>query len=441
MKKNSPLFDGLMCFINDLPLVDCHDHSNQPGPKLNDPIHALVEGYFMTDVMSVSSDEEGVFIYNTDIPWEERWPTFERVWRLAKNTGYGLVVKRVLKEFYDIEELTFEAMKSMEGRLVQLQDQAVFDGILEKAKIKVRISDTWEDPQKPGRIVQDAVMDRSLKLPPRGKITIPLRDYHDVFSFEGVQHRMGPLKRNVTSLDDYLEGCFDIFKGYKDFGAVAFKDQTPYRRGINYSNPTKAEAEKVFNFIMTHQRSANQYPGSMKPLDDYLFHALLRLVKEIDLPVQLHTGLLAGMRQNVAEANAIQLAPVLELHRDVRFDLFHANWPYGGEWLFLGKNYPNVYLNFCWANIIDPIYCQNLFKQAISSVGMGKVFLYGSDFVGYADHAWAHAQIAKENLAIALTDMVELDYLCVEDAKDIAVHWCYENPRRFFNLDLPEITF
>ena len=38
-----------------------------------------------------------------------------------------------------------------------------------------------------------------------------------------------------------------------------------------------------------------------------------------------------------ADANAAGLANVLMLHRDVRFDLFHANWPYSGEILFLAK--------------------------------------------------------------------------------------------------------
>lgn len=439
MKKKSAVFEEVMGFVKELPLVDCHDHSHKPEPALKDPIHALLDGYFLTDVKSVSSDAEGDFLLDAKIDWKERWPTFEKVWRLAKNTGYGMVLKKVLKEFYGIEELTFDAMKSMENRLLKLEDAAVFDAILEKAKIKVRIADIWEDPQQPGRIAQEAVLDGSLKLPPRGRITIPLRDYHNVFSFEDIQHRMGPLNRSVTTLDEYIEGCFDIFIAYKEFGAVAFKDQTPYRRAINYGNPTRAEAEKVFNFLLSNPRTSEQYPGTKQTLDDYLFHAMLRLAKEIDLPVQLHTGLLAGMRQDVSKANAIQLASVLELHREVRFDLFHANWPYGGEWLFLGKNYPNVYLDFCWANIIDPISIQLLYQQAISSVPMGKIFLFGSDFSGYADHAWAHAEIARENLAIALSNLIEIDYLTMHEAKDIAIHWGYENPRRFFNLDIPAL--
>ena len=175
-------------------------------------------------------------------------------------------------------------------------------------------------------------------------------------------------------------------------------------------------------------------------MDDYLFHAFIRMARDLDLPVQFHTGLLAGNRNNISNANASHLIPILELHRDVRFDLFHANWPYGGEWLFLGKNYPNVYLNFCWANIIDPFYCQQLFQQCVSVVPHGKIFAYGSDFGGQADHAWAHAEIMRENLAIALSNLVDQEYLSLSEAKKIAAAWMYENPNQFFRLGLPSLN-
>jgi len=120
----------------------------------------------------------------------------------------------------------------------------------------------------------------------------------------------------------------------------------------------------------------------------------------------------------------------------VRFDLFHANWPYSGEFLYLGKNYPNVTLDFCWANIIDPVYCQNLFKQALSSVPHGKIHGYGSDFFGSVDRAWAHAQIARDNIAIALADMVDMEYLDLDEAKEVAHAWLFDNANAFFSLGL-----
>jgi predicted TIM-barrel fold metal-dependent hydrolase len=138
------------------------------------------------------------------------------------------------------------------------------------------------------------------------------------------------------------------------------------------------------------------------------------MARELELPVQIHTGHMAGLYGDVTHANAIKLAPLLMLHRDVRFDLFHANWPYSGELLYLGKAYPNVALNFCWTNVIDPVYCQDLFRQALASVPHSKIHAFGSDFGGfgfepgggYADRAWAHAQMARENVAIALSDRV-----------------------------------
>ena len=150
----------------------------------------------------------------------------------------------------------------------------------------------------------------------------------------------------------------EIFAGFKAYGAVAFKDQSAYTRSLDYGNPSHAEAEAVFNWFMADATRSAAYPDGVKPLDDYLFHAFLRMARDLDLPVQLHTGHLAGLYGDITKANAVQLADLFLLHRDVRFDLFHANWPYGGEALFLVKNFPNVSLNFCWAHTIDPLYCQ-----------------------------------------------------------------------------------
>ena len=128
------------------------------------------------------------------------------------------------------------------------------------------------------------------------------------------------------------------------------------------------------------------------------------------------------------------LIPVLELHRENRFDLFHLNWPYAGDILFLGKNYPNVALDFCWTHIIDPVYCQRLIGQLISAVPHGKVHGYGSDHLGNTDRNWAHSQIARDNFAHGLAGMIEIDYLDMDAALEIARAWLFDNPNEFFRL-------
>ena len=428
MKGMAKCYEELRQYCETIPLVDCHDHSGECGPKYTDPIQALKCGYFHSDVLSASSEADIALMADASRPLKERWPVFERAWKRTCHTGYAQVTRRLLRKFYDEDEVTLDALLRMKDKLLDLTDEAMFDGILADANIAARLENI--DPDR------KAVLAGTAKLPPRSRLVIPLPGFHGVTSDAAIQANLAALGRRATSLDEYLAGCREMFEGYKKFGAVAFKDQSAYTRAIDYGNPTRAEAEAVFNRLVEDPRRSAAYPDGMRPLDDFLFHSFMRMARDMDLPVQIHTGHMAGIRNDIAKTNAVGLTRVIELHQEVRFDLFHANWPYGGELIYLCKNYPNVALDFCWANIIDPVYCQRLFKQALSAVPHGKVHGYGSDFGGSVDRAWAHAQIARDNIAIALSDMVEIEYLGLDEAKEVARAWLFGNANGFFRLGL-----
>jgi predicted TIM-barrel fold metal-dependent hydrolase len=428
MRGRSKHYDDLRAFCEQTPIVDCHDHTGQCGPKYEDPIAVVRGGYFHSDLWSALSDAENARLADGRLSLEQRWPILEKAWRRAGHTGYAQVTRRVLKRFYDVDELTLDALQGMAGRLLDLTDEEVFDGLLGEAGIICRLGDVWPDVRK--------VLDGTLELAPRTRMVISLPGYHNVRSFADVQDRVAPLGRTVTTLGEYVAACREIFEACKRFGAVAFKDQSAYSRPIDYGNPTRAEAEAVFNALLADATRSAGYPDGIRPLDDWLFHEFLRMAAEMDLPVQIHTGHMAGIRNEITKTNAVLLTGVLDLHRDVRFDLFHANWPFDDELMFLAKNYPNVAIDFCWANIIDPVYCQRAFQRALSCVPHGKVHAYGSDFGGHADRAWAHAGIARDNLAIALSEMVDMEYLGLDEAKAVARRWLFDNPNEFFRLGL-----
>jgi len=428
MKSMAKCYDDLRCYLESVPLVDCHDHAAECGPKYEDAMQVIVNSYFVSDLISASSEAEVARMNDTKLSWEERWRLLEKAWKRTCHTGYALVVRRVLREFYGEEELTLETLQRLQDRLVKVEDEQVYVAILDKAKIAVRLANIWPDVK--------SVLDGSLKLPPRSRLVIPLPGYHSIKSFAEVQQLVAPLGRTVTSLDEYIEACREIFQGFKRYGAIAFKDQSAYSRPLNYGNPSRAEAEEVFNWFMSDPRRVAAYPDGVRPLDDFLFHEFLRMARDLDLPVQIHTGHMAGVWNDIAKTNAVLMTPIFELHREVRFDLFHANWPYSGELLFLCKNYPNVAIDFCWTNIIDPVYCQQMFKQALSAVPHGKIHAYGTDMGGRVDWAWAHASIARDNIAIALAEMVEMEYLGLEEAKEVAYAWLFGNANEFFRLGL-----
>jgi len=426
MKGSAKCYDALREYFETVPLVDCHDHTTESAPKYEDPISALVGGYFTSDMISASSMKDMERMNDASVSLARRWPLFKKTWDRTCHTGYARVTRLVLKKFYGEDKLTLAALKRMKGKLLDLSDNKEFDRILGEANIAVRLENVHYDPK--------SVLDGTAKLAPRSKLVIGIPGFHNFKTSAEVEELTSALDCNVTSLDEYLDACLKIFKGYKKFGAVAFKDQSAYTRTLSYDNPPRAEAEKVFNWIMEDPRRSAGYPDQTRPMDDYLFHCFMRMARDLNLPVQIHTGHMAGIRNDIAKTNAVGLTRLIELHRDARFDLFHANWPYSGEVLYLCKNYPNVTIDFCWANIIDPVYCQNMFKQALSSVPHGKIHGYGSDFGGSADRAWAHAAIARDNIAIALSDMVEIQYLDLDEAKEVGRAWLFDNANKFFNL-------
>jgi hypothetical protein len=428
MRSRATCFDELRQYLETVPLVDCHDHSAECGPYHEDPLQAVVCGYFISDLWSASGDADIARMQDKALPLEQRWPILEKAWKRTCHTGYAEVVRRVLKRFYGESELTLETLRRIQRQPLDLRDPAAYENILEEARIAVRLENLW--------LPVEQYLNGTAKLTPRSRVVISLPEYHGVRDFTSVQARVAPLKRNVTSLDEYVAACRAIFEGLKRFGAVAFKDQCAYSRTLAFGNPPKAEAEAVFNWLAADPRRAAAYPDGVKPLDDYLFHEFMRMARDLDLPVQIHTGHMAGIRNDIVKANAASLTSLLELHRDVRFDLFHANWPYSAEILYLGKNYPNVTIDFCWANIIDPIYCQRLFQQVLSAVPHGKIHAYGSDLGGDAAGSWAHAQIARDNVAIALADLVEGEYLGLDEAREVAWGWLFGNANAFFRLGI-----
>ena len=218
-------------------------------------------------------------------------------------------------------------------------------------------------------------------------------------------------------------------------GMVALKDQTAYRREISYDLPPRADAERLFNRLLIEPRCPLGYPES-KPLDDYLFHQFMRFAGELNVPVQIHTGHMAGFYNRVDKANAVHLAPLLELYPHVRFDLFHGNWPYMDDLLFLAKNYANVTIDLCWLPAIDPLYCVELIKRFAMTVPHTKLHGFGGDYRDAPEYSVAHLTLARECIAAALTDLVEMGWLAEGEVPGLARGWLFDNPNRFFRLGL-----
>jgi len=430
MRTPQSTYDTLRSFLENFPIIDCHDHSCGLGPRFTDPLNVLyADGYFNTDLHSaLGSDAAMAIVTDEKRPLEERWAVLQPAWRAARFTGYGTVIRRMLKQTYGIDELSLEALRSMQTRLANFEDEATFVKYLDAAKIVARIEDVWPD--------HAAVLNGTYRLTPRGRLAMSLPGLHSVCNAAEIRKAVAAVCPDVRSFDDYLGACRTLCEGYHRYGAVAFKDQAAYYRHLAYTRPERAAAEAVFNRLLANPTETATPETGRWILDDFLFHELLKNARDLALPVQIHTGLLAGLRGDMRPVNAAHLTPLFPMYPDVKFDLFHASWPYADDLCALAKCHPNVTIDFCWAQSIDPVYAQNLMKRLVSCAPYSKVHGYGSDYFGQTDKAWAHAGLARDNIARALADLIAADYLDLDAAQEIATAWLFDNPNRFFKLGL-----
>ena len=439
----SGAYESLRADIENIPVIDCHEHT--AGPEFyhehedktlspyNDPLAALVQGYVCSDVESAAcGDLKGVNYADSAVSLDERWKAFEPIWKRTEHTGYARVTKWVLKEIYGEDELTRDTLDRVATKLLATRDPEVYWGVVDKAGIKCRLVNIWVDMKD--------YLDGKHTLPERDRYLIPLPSFHSIKSYSDVMEHANKLAGVMpVTLDEYIDACRTIFTKMQQRGAIGMKDQSAYERTLKYDNATRADAERLFNSIMEDPRRSLGRPES-KPMEDYLFHQFMIIARDLDMPVQIHTGHMAGIYNDIEKTNAIHFTSVLELHKEVRFDLFHGNWPYSGEWLYLAKNYPNVALDCCWLHIIDPAYSRDVLYQAVTAVPHGKIHGFGGDYGDSPEFAAGHMAIARDNIAAALGRHVDEGWLDEAEALSIAADWLFNNPNRFFKLGFDEVS-
>ncbi|MGQ9682478.1 MAG: amidohydrolase family protein [Anaerolineae bacterium] len=434
-----PMHDGLYQYLRTaiaaLPVIDCHQHTwgPQAAAEATEPLQALISGYVQSDLESaifpgdaVTVERFGQVLNDGNLSTADKWPVFAPIWRRMEHTAYAQVTKRVLRDFYGEPALTLEALQRIAPRLLNLRDPEVYAGVLDRAGVRCRLTDLYY--MDLGRFLAGEA-----PVYERDRLLIPLPRFHAVRSWQQVWDIASLVGAAATSLDGYLQACREVFARLVKLGAIGMKDQSAYNRSIAYSNPSRAEAEALFNRVMADPRQSLGWPEA-QPLDDWLFHRFMEMAREMDLPVQIHTGHMAGARNEIAKTNAVLLTPVLELHRDVRFDLFHGNWPYMGEALFLAKNHANVRLDLCWVHIIDPVYARQMLEQGLVTVPHSKFHAYGGDYHDEVLHAVAHLEIARDVVAEALAERVRAGWLSEAEALQVAADWFFNNPNEYFRL-------
>ena len=432
-KPNSTAFDDLRAFLDKVPVIDTHEHyffgmSAKPPQALS-----LLTSFSYTadDLCSVGKEASGLM---TQIPLTDEtqfgafYDNFDPLYQKTRHTAYFGGALRGLTECWGITDITKESMQALEAQMPE-RDDAFFQSMLDKYIIKRFIVDSG-NLEKMHRIVREGTLTEYASCT---RQAFPLAIFHNFF-YDGNKNPLYAaelLGRRLPTLDDYFSAFEEMLSAALKTGLICcLKDQSAYWRKIQYDTVPKAEAETAYLRLMD---TGHLDFDEAILLSNWFMRAAMPVAEKYNLPVQRHTGHLAGLRGDISGANAVHLTSLINDFPNVHFDLFHGNWPYMGEYLFLAKNYPNVSLDLCWLHSIDCEYSIKLMRRAVMTVPHSKLSVFGGDCsrieltVGFLCQA-------RDNVAWALSDLVESQWLTLDDAKEIACDWFFNNPNRIFKL-------
>jgi hypothetical protein len=352
---------------------------------------------------------------------EERWARFAPYWRFVRHTGFSQCLLEGWRAVFGIGDLTAETVGPLSAAIRAARHPGHYYDVLHRqANIAVSLVQ-----------MEDLVeVDRSLFLPmPRLNrfSMLPSRAH-----VEGIERDYGVTLRSV---DDLVEAIRRTCVQWKAAGAPAVKLSQSYHRRMDFVERPPAEAARVFKSILDGgYRGLDSDDGRL--LEDFLVFACCRAATDAGLAIQFHVGPRAGTYGSLEGATLAPMAALFQAHRDARFDVSHAGFPYLREAAVLAKTCANVFLNMSWIHIYSPEGCRQALREWLRMVPANKILGFGDDLY-WVDTIYGHLLMARQNVAAALVDLIDDGVIGESAALDIGRLLFLENPAALYRLTLP----
>lgn len=420
----SELYARLHDEIAKIRAIDTHEHLSLPHQlaemgKID--FGRLFSHYASSDLVSAgmpSQEMEEVRELTPLSGWsvEQKWravkPWYERTW----NTAYCECIRIAIRDLYGVEDLRDDTVEMLSEKMNAVPRDTWTRDVFDRAGIDIALEQNLSD----GPVY-------SLKPYP----DLFVYDMYDAFSRLDIRGLSEDSGMDVSSLDDYLRMIDWYFDQYAR-EASAFKVSRAYDRPIFFDDVPVSEAERVFGILLR----SNVRPSGrdIRILEDFIIHYCIRKAMEYGLPVKFHTGLQEGNANDITNSRAALLVNLFIKYPKVKFDIYHISWPYTEELIDICKNFPNVYIDFAWAWIMNPPACRRYLADMLETVPMTKIHGFGGDFI-FVEGTYGHAAIARREIARVLAEKVEEGRFTEEYALHVARRILRENALETFRIE------
>ena len=361
------------------------------------------------------------------------------LWPKIRATGYGRAVILECRELFGLEysAANFDALtEALQASIKGKSASEVYAYFVHE-----RAQNKWTLHDGKFRVENESALKKGI-FPSSYRFAFRMDDLFDIVDAAPVEALERFTDRPIHTLDqfvDALNATIDRFEATGELAAI--KIGMAYRRDLVVGDPTHHEAERAFSRIRSRKvfwDGMQQNTGAVdavtgRALGDYMFHRVIQRACDDDLPVQIHTGYLAGNWGSLTGTKASNLIPIFEKYRTARFDIFHASWPWTSELGTIAKNYPNVWADMCWAWTMNPIETARALSEWLDGVPFNKIFAYGAD-TGLPWCNVGYSLQAKLGISRVLEEKIEAGYFGESTAEEIADHIMLKNGEEFFGL-------
>jgi hypothetical protein len=424
--------------VEAIEVIDTHEHLMKESDRLQmeaDPLHIFLPHYLSSDLVSSGMAlEELNAIRTTGKPLDKRWQSFLPYWEKVENTGYAQAIKIATRDLYGVTDLDSSTWKPLHEAMEKRRVPGLHQWVLKtRGGIGVSIND-----------VSAADVDKDL---------VSVMRFDD-YAIPHSRNDLSALSRRtmtpIHSLDNLLEALEIEFTGLAR-RIVGVKIGLAYARSLGFDKVTHAEAETVFNRIYKTRTYATvellPYPGrpiatrvpqgigfdEAKPLQDYVVHRIVQLAARHRLPVQIHTGLQEGNENIIGNSDPTLLTDLFREYSEVKFDVFHAGYPYYRELASLAKNFPNVYPDLCWVHVISPTAARAILSEWLDTIPSNKILAFGGDY-RFVEGVYGHVVMARRNIAATLQEKTDRGEIELKQVPYLASRILRENAKELFSL-------
>ena len=425
----SEVYQRIKKHVDQIRIIDTHEHLfSSEKPYLKQPADFLCRmlDYVESDLVSAGMPRaprgKPLRVKDLSVPLPERWAIFQKYWKEVRFTGYGRALHRTTKDLYgiDLDTVTPETAHLLNEKIAATNKPGLFRYMLkEKARIDLSISDIGRNRSDPEFFANVRRFDRFIRI--RGPQ-----------SLEALTKETGV---KIDSVDDLSRAFGTAFsKAVKD-GIVGVKSALAYDRRISYPFTTKKQAEAAFAKLKSGKPV---FESDLYPLQNYMMHEACRLTNKQKLPFQFHTGLQTGSGNTITNSKPTDLVNLIMAYPNMKFVIFHGSYPYGHELSTMAKNFPNVYIDMCWLDIISPKIAEDSLSEWLETVPANKITGFGGDY-GHVELVYGHAEMAREVVARTLAQKVLGGYLTEAEACELADKVLRNNAIELYQLKLPKV--